>query len=106
MAQKPVALKHCRLELRIERTKRVITTLLLRPPTLSFLGPNKDRQRRFRRFSAGLERRAAWMANGELELLLVYCSETGCLRAPLLSNTEPIKWRKVHVPIDTYHVKQ
>ena len=29
----------------------------------------------------------------------VDCTETGCLRAPLLSNTETIKWRKVYVPI-------
>ena len=37
--------------------------------------------------------------NDELELLLVYYTSTGCLRAPLLRNTETIKWRKVHVPI-------
>ena len=27
------------------------------------------------------------------------CTETGCLRAPLLSNAETIKWRKVYEPI-------
>ena len=39
------------------------------------------------------------MTNGELQLLLVYGTETGCLRAPLLSNTETIKWLKVYVLI-------
>ena len=34
------------------------------------------------------------MKNGELELTV-----PGCLRAPLLSNTETIKWRTVYVPI-------
>ena len=29
----------------------------------------------------------------------VDCTEKGCLRAPLLSNTEAMKWRKVYVPI-------
>ena len=29
----------------------------------------------------------------------VDCTETGCPRAPLLSNSETIKWRKVYVPI-------
>ena len=29
----------------------------------------------------------------------VDCTEKGCLRAPLLCNTETIKWRKVYVPI-------
>ena len=61
MAYKQVALKHCMLELRIDHTYIVITTLVLRPSTLSFLGHNKKRQRRFRGFSAGLEGRAAWM---------------------------------------------
>ena len=61
MAHKQVALKHCRLELR---------TTLLRPSTLSFLAHSKDRQRRIRGFSAGLEGRAAWMMNGELELIV------------------------------------
>ena len=58
------------LELRIEHTYTVVTTLLLRPSTLSLLGHNKDRQRRLRGFSAGLEGRAAWMMNGELELIV------------------------------------
>ena len=38
------------------------------------------------------------MMSGDLELVLVYRTETGCLRAPLLSNTETIKWRKVYLP--------
>ena len=29
----------------------------------------------------------------------VDCTETGCLRASLLSNTEAIKWRNVYLPI-------
>ena len=33
----------------------------------------------------------------ELELLLVNCTGTGCLRAPLFFHTETIKWRKVYV---------
>ena len=70
MTHKQVALKHCMLELRIEHTYIAITTLLLRPSTLSFFGHNKDRQRHFRGFSAGLEGRAAWMMNGELELIV------------------------------------
>ena len=36
------------------------------------------------------------MMNGELELTV---PRRGCLRAPLLSDTETIKWRKVYVPI-------
>ena len=70
--------------------------------------------RRIRGFPDGLEGLAAWMMNG-VELL-VDCTETGSLGAPLLSNTELIKWRKVfntHRPkqyncersIDTYFQK-
>ena len=29
----------------------------------------------------------------------VDCTQTGCLQAPLLSDTETIKWQKVYVPI-------
>ena len=92
-----VALKHCKLELRIEHTYVVITTLLLRPSTLSFPGHSNGRHRRIWDFSAGLEGRAAWMMKGELELLLVCCTETGCLRTSLLSNTETLYWRKVYL---------
>ena len=37
---------------------------------LKLLGHNKDRQPCIRVFSAGLEGRAAWMMNGELELIV------------------------------------
>ena len=37
---------------------------------LKLLGHNKDRQLRIRGFSAGLEGRAAWMMNSELELIV------------------------------------
>ena len=62
--------RHCRLELCIEHTKKVITALWLRPSTLS-LGHNKDRQRRNQGSSDGLEGRAAWMKNGELEFIVL-----------------------------------
>ena len=77
----------------------MIVITLLRPSTLSFSGYNKYRQANVRGFSAGLEGRASWTTKDELEVVLVYCAEKGCLRAPLLSNTETIKWRKVYVPI-------
>ena len=75
--------KHCGLELRIEHTQIVITTLLLRPSTFS-LGHNKDRQRLIRGFSAGLEGRAAWMKNGELELIVPRRAVFERLRSPTL----------------------
>ena len=65
-------------------------------PTFNF---TKDRQRCFRGFSAGLEGRTAWMMNEWRELDRVDYPWAGCLRAPLLSNTETIKWRKIYVPI-------
>ena len=63
--------KHCRLELHIEHTQIVPGNhLVVETIHLKLLGHNKDRQPRIRGFSAGLEGRAAWRMNGELELIV------------------------------------
>ena len=69
--------------------------LVVEPSTLS-LGQKKVRQRRIRGLSAGLERRAAWMKNGEIELIVPKRAAFERLSSPTLKQK---KWPNVYLPI-------
>ena len=89
--------KHCRFELRIEHTYPVNSNNHLVVETIHFpLGAQQGQSSPFSgiiRWSGG-----TWGRDGEWPIR-VDSTETGCLRAPLLSNTEALKWRMVYLPI-------